>query len=137
MKAKFSMTLATLALATVGLSQTQPTYTFAHVDGHKVFYREAGPKNAKTIVLLHGFPSSSHMFRDLIPKLATKYHVVAPDYIGFGYSDVPTRASFGYTFAHLAEITDKFLTQTGIARYTLYLQDYGGRLGNPKLKRLY
>jgi pimeloyl-ACP methyl ester carboxylesterase len=129
MNTKISLSLATLALATIGLSQTQTTYHFAEVDGHKVFYREAGPKSAKTIVLLHGFPSSSHMFRDLIPKLATKYHVIAPDYIGFGYSDVPARASFGYTFAHLTQVTDKFLEQTGNRRYTLYMQDYGGPVG--------
>lgn len=129
MKSKISMSLAAIALAAVGISQTQTTYHFAQVDGHKVFYREAGPKNAKTIILLHGFPSSSHMFRDLIPKLATKYHVIAPDYIGFGYSDAPSRASFAYTFENLASVTDKFLTQTGIGRYTLYLQDYGGPVG--------
>jgi len=129
MNTKISLSLATLALATIGLSQTQTTYHFAQVDGHKVFYREAGPKGAKTIVLLHGFPSSSHMFRDLIPKLATKYHVIAPDYIGFGYSDVPSRASFGYTFAHLTQVTDKFLEQKGNRRYTLYMQDYGGPVG--------
>lgn len=129
MKARFNLSLAALALTTVSLAQTQTTYNFAQVDGHKVFYREAGPKTAKTIVLLHGFPSSSHMFRDLIPKLATKYHVIAPDYIGFGYSDVPARASFNYTFANLTDITDKFLAQTGNARYTLYLQDNGGPVG--------
>ncbi|MFZ4508311.1 MAG: alpha/beta fold hydrolase [Fimbriimonas sp.] len=129
MKSKFNLSLGILALATLGHSQAQTTYHFAQVDGHKVFYREAGPKNAKTIVLLHGFPSSSHMFRDLIPKLATKYHVVAPDYIGFGYSDVPSRASFAYTFANLASITDKLLAQTGNTRYTLYVQDYGGPVG--------
>lgn len=126
---KTTLGIALLALAALGHSQTQTAFKFATVDGHRVFYREAGPRNAKTVVLLHGFPSSSHMFRDLIPKLATKYHVVAPDYIGFGYSDVPSRASFGYTFAHLAQVTDKFLEQTGNSRYTLYLQDYGGPVG--------
>ena len=129
MKTKFTTGLVTLALATVGLSQTQTTYNFAEVDGHKIFYREAGPKDAKTIVLLHGFPSSSHMFRDLIPKLATKYHVIAPDYLGFGYSDAPSRATFSYTFENLAMVTDKFLSKAGIGRYTLYLQDYGGPVG--------
>jgi pimeloyl-ACP methyl ester carboxylesterase len=129
MKSKLGISIALLALASLGLAQSQTTYNSATVDGHRVFYREAGPKGAPTIVLLHGFPSSSHMFRDLIPQLAGKYHVVAPDYIGFGYSDVPSRSSFGYTFAHLAQITDKFLEQTGNSRYTLYLQDYGGPVG--------
>jgi pimeloyl-ACP methyl ester carboxylesterase len=129
MKTRISLNLAALALATLGHAQSQTTFNFATVDGHRVFYREAGPKTAKTIVLLHGFPSSSHMFRDLIPKLATKYHVIAPDYIGFGYSDVPARSTFAYTFDNLTAITDKFLAQTGVSRYTLYMQDYGGPVG--------
>ena len=121
--------LAALAIPAIGLSETQTTFHFTQVDGLKVFYREAGPKNAKTIVLLHGFPSSSHMFRDLIPKLAEKYHVVAPDFIGFGYSDMPSPSTFAYTFDHLSAIVDKFLSQSGIERYTLYVQDYGGPVG--------
>jgi len=129
MQSRIGISLASLALASIGLSQTQTTYNFAQVDGLKVFYREAGPKSAKTIVLLHGFPSSSHMFRNLIPELATRYHVVAPDYIGFGYSDVPARASFTYTFEHLTAVIDKFLSQTGNTHYTLYMQDYGGPVG--------
>lgn len=131
MKLHASAALVVLA-ALSAASQAAPVridYKFETVNGHRVFYREAGPKAAKTIVLLHGFPSSSHMFRDLIPKLATKYHVVAPDYLGFGYSDSAARANFAYTFDNLAAVTDEFLVQTGNSRYTLYLQDYGGPVG--------
>ena len=79
------------------------TYSYASVRGRKIFYRETGDKDAPTIVLLHGFPSSSHMFRDLIPKLSDRLHVIAPDYIGFGYSDAPDANEFEYTFDNLAE----------------------------------
>jgi pimeloyl-ACP methyl ester carboxylesterase len=85
-------------------------YRTEKVDGLDIFYREAGPQDAPAVVLLHGFPSSSHMFRNLIPLLATRYHVIAPDYPGFGYSDAPAASEFGYTFDHLAKIVDKFLT---------------------------
>lgn len=129
MKTKLSFSLAALAFATVGLSQSQTTYNFAQVDGHKVFFREAGPKDAKTIVLLHGFPSSSHMFRELIPRLAGKYHVIAPDYIGFGYSDAPSNTEFKYTFDNLEKVVDDLLVQEKVSKYTLYLQDYGGPVG--------
>lgn len=129
MKTRISISLAALAFATVGFSQTQTTYNFAQVDGHKVFYREAGPKDAKTIVLLHGFPSSSHMFRELIPNLSGKYHVIAPDYIGFGYSDAPSNTEFKYTFENLEKVVDDLLIQKNVDKYTLYLQDYGGPVG--------
>lgn len=99
------------------------------VDGIKVFYREAGPRDAPTIVLLHGFPSSSHMFRNLIPALADRYHVIAPDYPGYGYSDMPSPKEFAYTFDHLADLVDKFLDQKGITRYSIYIQDYGAPIG--------
>ena len=79
-------------------------YQHATVDGNKIFYREAGPRTASTILLLHGFPTSSHMFRDLIPALADRYHVVAPDLPGFGFSDAPERKQFRYTFDHLAKV---------------------------------
>src|ERR1700722_20061345 len=85
------------------------TYKYATVRDRKMFYREAGPKDAPTIVLLHGFPSSSHMFRDLIPQLADKYHVIAPDYVGFGYSDAPNTSDFTYTFDNLAAYTEELL----------------------------
>lgn len=100
------------------------------VDGQTIFYREAGNKeNAPTILLLHGFPSSSHMFRNIIPALANKFHLVAPDYPGFGYSSMPPVDKFQYTFNHLAEIIDKFITQIGLERYSLYVMDYGAPIG--------
>ncbi len=107
----------------------QTTYRTDTVSGIKIFYREAGPANAPTIVLLHGFPSSSHMFRELIPALADRYHVIAPDYPGFGYSDAPPADQFGYTFDHLAEVIDEFLEQRKLTRYSIYIQDYGSPVG--------
>jgi pimeloyl-ACP methyl ester carboxylesterase len=105
------------------------TYHTTQVDGLKIFYREAGPKDAPTVVLLHGFPSSSHMFRELIPRLSDKYHVVAPDYPGYGYSDAPSPEQYVYTFEHLADTLDHFLTQQGITKYSIYIQDYGSPVG--------
>lgn len=99
------------------------------VDGLDIFYREAGPKDAPTIVLLHGFPTSSQMFRNLIPALADRFHVVAPDYPGFGNSAMPSAQDFGYTFDNLAKVVDKFLAALKIKRYSLYLMDYGGPVG--------
>ena len=99
------------------------------IDGLKVFVREAGDKNAPTIVLLHGFPSSSHMFRDLIPLLAERFRVVAPDMIGFGHSDAPPVGRFEYTFDNLAAVTRKVLDRLEVSSYVLYLQDYGGPVG--------
>jgi pimeloyl-ACP methyl ester carboxylesterase len=104
-------------------------YRSAKVEGLNLFYREAGPENAPAVVLLHGFPSSSHMFRNLIPLLASRYHVIAPDYPGFGYSDAPAAERFDYTFDHLAKIVDRFLEQKGIERYSIYIQDYGSPIG--------
>lgn len=104
-------------------------YRSADIDGVKVFYREAGPAGAPVIVLLHGFPSSSHMFRNLIPVLATKYRVIAPDYPGFGHSDMPDRSQFSYTFANLAATTDALLTRLNAQRYALYVMDYGAPVG--------
>src|SRR5215469_1725746 len=99
------------------------------IDGLNIAYREAGnPKNPK-LVLLHGFPASSHQFRNLIPALANSFHVVAPDYFGFGNSDIPDPAEFAYTFDRLAEITAKFLEQKGFDRFGLFVQDYGGPVG--------
>ena len=104
-------------------------YRTAQVKGLNLFYREAGPENAPAVVLLHGFPSSSHMFRDLIPILATRYHVIAPDYPGFGYSDAPRADQFEYTFDHLAEIVNRLLEQKEIRNYSIYIQDYGSPIG--------
>lgn len=104
-------------------------YRTATVDGLKIFYREAGPANAPIILLLHGFPSSSRMFDSLLPTLGRRYHLIAPDYPGFGHSDAPDPKTFAYTFDHLTAVTDNFASQLGITRYTLYLQDYGGPIG--------
>ena len=104
-------------------------YKDANVDGLRVFYREAGPKQGPDVVLLHGFPSSSHMFRELMPLLANKYHVIAPDYPGYGYSDAPPADKFSYTFDHLADVIDHFLDRQNITRYSIYIQDYGSPVG--------
>lgn len=105
------------------------TFHKASVDGVDVFYRQAGSDNAPTIVLLHGFPTSSHMFRNLIPKLADKFHVIAPDFPGYGNSDAPDREKFEYSFDNLAHVVDKLLEKLGIDRYALYLMDYGAPVG--------
>ena len=107
----------------------QVSYHTANVDGLNLFYREAGDASKATIVLLHGFPSSSHMYRDLIPKLAVKYHIVAPDYPGFGYSDQPAVANFTYTFDHLAAVVDDLLNSMNLEKYSIYIQDYGSPIG--------
>lgn len=99
------------------------------VDGIDVFYREAGPEGAPVVVLLHGFPTSSHLFRNLIPALADRYHVIAPDYPGFGLSAMPDRKSFAYTFARYAELVDRLLAQLGASSYALYVMDYGAPVG--------
>jgi pimeloyl-ACP methyl ester carboxylesterase len=105
------------------------TYQRAQVDGLSIFYREAGPKEAPTIVLLHGFPSSSRMYDTLIPLLASRYHLIAPDYPGFGQSDAPPPSRYTYTFDHLAETMDALLEQLNVSRCVFYLQDYGGPVG--------
>src|SRR5207302_7800318 len=97
----------------------------AAVDGINIFYREAGPETAPTILLLHGFPTSSHMFRNLIPALAERYHVVAPDLPGFGFSDVPTRQQFRYTFENLAKVIGRFTQSIGLKNFAIYVFDYG------------
>jgi len=105
------------------------TYQRALANGHAVFYREAGPKDAPTIILLHGFPTSSHMFRNLIPALADRYHLVAPDLPGFGFSDAPDRKAFPYTFANIANVVDQFTQAIGLDRYAIYIFDYGAPVG--------
>jgi len=99
------------------------------VDGLDVFYREAGPADAPVLLLLHGYPSSSHMFRHLIPALADQYRVIAPDHIGFGRSSAPSVDEFEYTFAALAGVTGRFLSTIGVTHYTIYVQDYGAPVG--------
>jgi pimeloyl-ACP methyl ester carboxylesterase len=105
------------------------TYKFATVNGLKVFYREAGNPSLPTIILLHGFPTSSHMYRDLIPLLADTFHVIAPDYIGFGQSDAPAATEFAYTFDNLTAHVAGLIDQLGLISYILYMQDYGGPVG--------
>jgi pimeloyl-ACP methyl ester carboxylesterase len=104
-------------------------HRYATVDGHQLFYREAGPADAPTIVLLHGFPTSSHMYRHLIPALADRYHVVAPDYLGAGASDAPPVSEFTYTFDALPELTLGLLDQLGLTKFALYIQDFGSPVG--------
>ena len=105
------------------------TYRTCAVDGVQMFYREAGEQHERTIVLLHGFPSSSHMFRNLIPQLARDFHVVAPDYPGYGYSDSPEAKQFAYTFDHLEEVIEKLLDVLQLTRFSIYVQDYGAPVG--------
>jgi pimeloyl-ACP methyl ester carboxylesterase len=104
-------------------------YRYASIGGHRLFYREAGPAGAPAVVLLHGFPASSFMFRDLIPRLAGRYHVIAPDHLGFGLSDAPAANEFTYTFDALAGLTAQLLSQLGVARYAMYVHDYGAPVG--------
>jgi pimeloyl-ACP methyl ester carboxylesterase len=104
-------------------------HRYATVDGRQLFYREDGPADAPTIVLLHGFPTSSFMFRTLIPQLAGDYRVIAPDYLGFGLSDAPSADEFDYTFDALADLTAGLLKQLGVTEYAIYVQDYGAPVG--------
>lgn len=104
-------------------------YRTVDVDGLKIFYREAGQADAPAILLLHGFPSASHMFRDLIPELSEHYRLIAPDLPGFGQSEQPAREAFAYTFDHLARVIDCFTEQIGLTRYAIYVFDYGAPVG--------
>jgi pimeloyl-ACP methyl ester carboxylesterase len=136
----FAWTLATfaVALATALGAQAQREdeameqqvfYRTVKVDGLSILYREAGPKDGPTILLLHGLPSSSRMFQPLLTRLADKYHLIAPDYPGFGHSDWPDPKEFAYTFDHIASVMDEFTQALGLSHYTLYMQDYGGPVG--------
>jgi pimeloyl-ACP methyl ester carboxylesterase len=117
----------------IALAQTSGAvtthYRYATIDGVKMFYREAGPSDGPVVLLLHGFPTSSHMFRNLIPLLSDRYHVIAPDYPGYGQSDSPDRSKYQYTFAGFADMVDKLMQQRGATRYTMYLMDYGAPVG--------
>ncbi len=108
---------------------TAINYRTVDVDGFKIFYREAGPKDAPALLLLHGFPSAGHMFRDLIPRLADRFRIVAPDLPGFGQSDMPARDTFAYTFDHVADIIDRFTEVVGLKRFAVYVFDYGAPTG--------
>jgi pimeloyl-ACP methyl ester carboxylesterase len=109
--------------------EQQVFYRTVKVDGLSIFYREAGPKDAPTLLLLHGLPSSSRMFQSLLTRLSNNYHLIAPDYPGFGHSDWPDAKEFAYTFDHIAAVMDDFTDALGLQRYTLYMQDYGGPVG--------
>ncbi|MBE1529131.1 pimeloyl-ACP methyl ester carboxylesterase [Sphingopyxis sp. OAS728] len=122
------MSMATL-LAAAALASSPVTYQRVDVDGVGIFYREAGPKDAPVVVLLHGYPSSSRMYEPLLHRLSGRYRLIAPDYPGFGHSDAPPPGQYIYTFDRLAATTDAFLKQLKIDRYTLFLQDYGGPVG--------
>ncbi|MDG4863118.1 alpha/beta hydrolase [Streptomyces sp. T-3] len=117
----------------MGIQQAGPDqqihYRTVEVRGLEVFYREAGPADAPVLLLLHGFPTSSHMFRDLIPLLADRYRVIAPDHIGFGRSAAPSASEFTYTFAELAAVTGEFTEALGLDRFAIYIQDYGAPIG--------
>lgn len=130
--------LIAVALVTICAARTQTKdpamdkevlYRTVKVEGLSISYREAGPKDGPTILLLHGLPSSSRMFQSLLTRLADKYHLVAPDYPGFGHSDWPDPQQFAYTFDHIAEVMDGFTEALGLSRHTLYMQDYGGPVG--------
>jgi pimeloyl-ACP methyl ester carboxylesterase len=124
--------MATLAEAqprAVRADSAVTRYRTANIDGIDIFYRDAGGSDAPAILLLHGFPTSSHMFRNLIPALAHRYRVIAPDYPAFGYSGTPDRRAFTYSFARFAELMDGLLDQLDVERYALYVQDYGAPVG--------
>ena len=123
-----AQTIARTSAATTG-SDAVVYHRTVTVRGVDIFYREAGPVNAPVVVLMHGFPTSSHMYRNLIPRLATRYHVIAPDFPAFGASDQPSPDRFQYTFENLTRIFDEFVTQLGISKFVLYVMDYGAPVG--------
>jgi pimeloyl-ACP methyl ester carboxylesterase len=116
-------------MAAINTSDYGVRYCTANVDGLKIFYREAGDDKAPALLLLHGFPTSSHMLRDLIPLLSDRYHIFAPDLPGFGFSDSPDRSQFTYSLAHLTEVIDRFTGEIGLQHYALYVFDYGAPVG--------
>jgi pimeloyl-ACP methyl ester carboxylesterase len=124
-----ALLLAGASPSPAGAQTAAVSYRTVKVDGLDVFYREAGPRNAPHILLLHGFPSSSHMYRNLIPALADRYHVIAPDLPGFGRSSAPSRETFQYTFANLASVIESFTESIGLDTYSMYVMDYGAPVG--------
>ncbi|WP_242097749.1 alpha/beta fold hydrolase [Sphingomonas sp. CROZ-RG-20F-R02-07] len=124
---------ATSPSAAIAQERSAPSadvrYKTVTVDGINIFYREAGDPAKPTILLLHGFPASSHEFRTLIPLLSSRFHLVAPDYPGFGFSDAPSEARFAPTFANLTNVMDRFVQAVGLTRFTIYMQDFGGPVG--------
>ena len=129
-----SMMLAIFQLPAHAQGKERPVkhptfYRTIQVDGLSIFYREAGPKDAPTLLLLHGLPSSSRMFEPLFTQLSDRYHLIAPDYPGFGHSDWPDPKKFAYTFDHIAEVMNHFTVTVGLSKYSLYMQDYGGPVG--------
>lgn len=123
------LALGTLAMTPPDLAAASVSYRRATIAGLELFYREAGRQDAPVILLLHGFPSSSHMFRDLMPLLADRYRVIAPDYPGFGHSGAPSPAEFDYRFERLADVVEALVDRLGLTQYVLYMQDYGGPVG--------
>jgi pimeloyl-ACP methyl ester carboxylesterase len=128
------VTLASLQLLVHAQGKGPPVeyptfYRTIQIDGLSIFYREAGPRDAPTLLLLHGFPSSSRMYEPLFARLSDRYHLIAPDYPGFGHSDWPDPKRFDYTFDHIASVIDDFTQAVGLSHYTLYVQDYGGPVG--------
>lgn len=119
----------THAAAVANVQNPQVHYRTVRIDGLDLFYREAGPANAPTVLLLHGFPASSFMYRDLMMQLAGKFRVVAPDYPGFGYSAAPSTKEYDYTFDRLADVIEKFTDRIGLEKYAIYMQDFGGPVG--------
>lgn len=129
-----SLFIAVAAITSVSAKPLDKTvtavkYSTVKIDGRDIFYREAGDPAKPTVLLLHGFPASSFMFRNLIPQLADSYHVVAPDYPGFGQSSMPTTEEFEYTFENLTNVVDKFTQVLGLTKYSIYVQDYGSPIG--------
>jgi pimeloyl-ACP methyl ester carboxylesterase len=128
----FLVMVASVQLLALGKESPMENRTFyrsKQIDGISIFYREAGPKDAPTLLLLHGLPSSSRMFEPLFARLSDRYHLVAPDYPGYGHSDWPDPKKFAYTFDHIAEIMNHFTEALGLSHFTLYMQDYGGPVG--------
>ncbi len=127
-------------MTSVGATPTKLSvvhYKTARINDLDIFYRDAGPQNAPAILLLHGFPTSSNMFRNLIPRLAGSFRLIAPDYPGFGQSSMPDRNSYAYTFENFTDVVDNLAEQLGVSKYSLYVMDYGAPVGyRAKRKRL-